>query len=514
MKEHILGIDAGTSSIKVAALTGEGGILGIKSGKTGITRKHPGWAEQDMNMVWDVTASCIRACLEDAGLKGEDIAVVCCAGQGDGAWMVDADGRPLGLAPLWCDNRAASIIEKWGEDGILAEVYSKNTSMLWPGSLAGIMAWHRDNDREILKKLHKAMCCKDWINYCLTGNIATDTTDGTIPFSSIKDRRLDEEILSLLELDFLNDKLPPIKKSSSVLGEVIPQAAALSGLARGTPVVIGCLDVAANAVGAGVVEPGQALLIVGTTSLLAADIDKPPEDNHNMGASLIHAVEDQWLRVFGAQSGTPNVDWMGSAFNIFKKDDKNAIDFIEMDRLIGSAPAGSGGVLYHPFLSGERAPFLAPDASSSIFGISAGTGTGELCRSIYEGVAFSAKHCLSEMDASFNKIAMTGGGTRSDLWCRIIANVLNCDISIPRGEELGIIGAGIIGGVGIGFYKSYVEAVKNLVKESRRYSPEASENNRYEEIFPLYRELIDSMKGFWKKRASLLRKWDAEDTNG
>ncbi|MDR0709762.1 MAG: hypothetical protein LBF77_06825, partial [Spirochaetaceae bacterium] len=173
-----------------------------------------------------------------------------------------------------------------------------------------------------------------------------------------------------------------------------------------------------------------------------------------------------------------------------------------------------GGVLYHPFLSGERAPFLAPDATSSVFGISAGTGTGELCRSIYEGVAFSTKHCLSEMDARFNKIAMTGGGTRSDLWCRIVANVLNCDISVPRGEELGILGAGITGGVGVGIYKSYAEAVKNLVKESRRYSPEPRENSRYEEIFPLYLELVGSMKGFWKKRASLLKKWDMEDNNG
>ncbi|MDR0718059.1 MAG: hypothetical protein LBF78_00365, partial [Treponema sp.] len=340
MKEYMLGIDVGTSSVKVAAVSGEGGLLGIQSGKIGITRRRPLWAEQDMDVLWEVTASCIRACLENTGLKGEDIAVVCCAGQGDGAWMINADGRPLGLAPLWCDNRAASIIEKWEEDGILAEVYSKNASILWPGSLAGIMAWHRDNDPESLKKLHKALCCKDWINYCLTGNIATDTTDGTIPFSNIKDRRLDEEILSLLELDFLNDKLPPVKNSSSVIGDITPQAAALSGLARGTPVVTGCLDVAANAVGAGVVEPGQALLILGTTSLLAADIGKAPEDNRNVGASLIHAVEDQWLRVFGAQSGTPNVDWMGSAFNIFRKGGEKTIDFIEMDRLIEKAPAG------------------------------------------------------------------------------------------------------------------------------------------------------------------------------
>jgi sugar (pentulose or hexulose) kinase len=109
---------------------------------------------------------------------------------------------------------------------------------------------------------------------------------------------------------------------------------------------------------------------------------------------------------------------------------------------------------------------------------------------------------------------MTGGGTRSDLWCRIVANVLNCDISVPQGEVLGILGAGITGGVGVGVYTSYAEAVKNVVKENRRYSPEPSENNRYEEIFPLYLELVGSMKAFWKKRAALLKKWDTEVNNG
>jgi sugar (pentulose or hexulose) kinase len=510
MKENIVGIDIGTSSIKAAVITADGKNLGKQFGKIGIIHRHPGWAEQDMNVVWETVTACIKGCLMKAGLSGADIGAVCCTGQGDGAWMIDVDGKPLGLATLWNDNRAASIVEKWVFDEVIARVYKRTATILWPGSLAGIVAWYQDNDRESLKKLYKVFCCKDWVNYRFTGCIATDTTDGTIPFTNIKTRLVDSAVLADLGLEFLEDKLAPVRNSASIVGEVTPEAAAASGLKPGTVVVTGCLDVTANAIGGGVVSPGHALLILGTTSLLAADFEEAPADDRNVGAALIHAVKGQWLRVFGAQSGTPNCDWMGQAFNILKIGDKGGIDFVEIDRLIAKAPAGSLGMLYHPFLFGERVPFLNPDATSGFFGISAGTGTGELCRSVYEGVAFSAKHCLEEMDTTFNKITMTGGGTYSDLWCRIIANVLNCEISIPEGEELGVLGAAIIGGIGIGIYQSYTEAVQKLVKERKCYIPEPKDAARYEELFPLYLELIEKMKTFWKKRAMLLKKWNTE----
>lgn len=510
MKELIIGIDIGTSSIKAAVIAPDGKNLGKQSGKIGVIRQHPGWAEQDMNTVWETVAACVRGCLADAGLSGGDIGAVCCGGQGDGAWMIDAAGKPLGLAPLWNDNRAASIVEKWEAAGILAGVYRRTASVLWPGSLAGIMAWYRDNDPELLKKLHTVFCCKDWINYRLTGAIATDTTDGTIPFTNITTRRLDDSILKDLGLEFLADKCAPVRNSASIMGEVSAEAAAASGLKPGTPVVSGCIDVAANAIGAGLVNPGHALFILGTTSLLAADMGAAPADDRVVGAALLHAVEGQWLRVFGAQSGTPNVDWTGLACNILKAGDKNAVDFAEMDRLIEKVPAGSRGVLYHPFLSGERAPFLNPDAASGFFGISAEAGTGELCRSVYEGVGFSAKHCLAEMGGSFNKITMTGGGTRSELWRKIIASVLNCEIAIPDGEELGVLGAAIIGGVGTGIHPSYAEAAGQMVKERGHYTPDPKDAARYEEIFPLYLELTGQMKSFWKGRAALLNKWSME----
>jgi sugar (pentulose or hexulose) kinase len=164
-------------------------------------------------------------------------------------------------------------------------------------------------------------------------------------------------------------------------------------------------------------------------------------------------------------------------------------------------------VLYHPFLGGERAPFLEPDSTSSFFGITATTGTGDLCRSVYEGVAFSAKHCLCEMDFNVKKVFMTGGGSRSDLWRRIITDVMNCETVVPQGEELGVLGAAITAGVGIKLHKSYADAVANIVKAEKGCCPDTKNAAIYEELFSMYRDLIGVMKDYWKKRKVFLNRW-------
>jgi sugar (pentulose or hexulose) kinase len=507
MKDLVVGIDAGTSAIKAAVISGDGKNLGSAQEKVSVDRPEIGHSCLDMNALWEAVAACIRSCLRVAGATGEDIAAVCCAGQGDGAWMIDKKGRPLGKAVLWNDIRAGDIIAQWEASGVLSKVYSKTATVLWPGSMAGILAWFRDKKPGEINALDTVFCCKDWINYCLTGEKATDTSDGTIPFTNITTRVYDQSILQDVNLEFLETKLAPVKPSASVIGVITQKAAEHTCLKAGTPVMAGLLDVAANAIGAGAVSAGQALLILGTTSLVAASLDRAPGDNRNVGAAVLHAVEGLWLRAFGAQSGSPNIDWMANVLNILKSvDGKKVPDFIAMDEMIAQSPPGSGGVLYHPFLGGERAPFLEPNATSGFFGITATTEAGDLCRSVYEGVAFSAKHCLSEMDFNVQKISMTGGGAHSDLWRRIIADVMNCEIVIPQGEELGILGAAITAGVGAGLHRSYREAVANIVKEKRHYYPDKKNSAIYGEIFPMYHDLIGAMRNYWNRRKAFLDK--------
>jgi sugar (pentulose or hexulose) kinase len=421
--------------------------------------------------------------------------------------MIDKSGKPLGHAALWNDTRAGEIVNTWKQNGLLAKVYEKTATALWPGAMASIMAWFRDTDPDAIKSLGTVFCCKDWINYCLTGEIATDRSDGTIPFTNVKTCLIDYSILQDLGLSFLDDKLPAVKDSFSIIGTVHSGAAVKTGLLPGTPVVTGLIDVAANAIGAGVVSSGQALLILGTTSLLTASLGEAPGDNRAIGATVLHGVDKQWLRVFGAQSGTPNVDWMAHGFNLLTDTKDGKIpDFTLIDKLIETSPAGARGVLYHPFLGGERAPFVEPNAVSGFFGINALTNAEDLCRSVYEGVALSAKHCLAEMDFEVKKIAITGGGARSDVWCGIIADVMNCELAVPEGEELGIRGAAITAALGIGLYASYEEAARSIVKENRRYFPNPENAVIYDDLFPLYRGLIESMKEYWGKRKAFMEK--------
>lgn len=499
MTTHLLGLDVGTSNIKAVRFDAEGGEVASASRAVEVLAPRPGWAEQDMEAVWAAAQDAIREVLHRSG-DVEQVAAVGIAGQGDGAWMIDADGRPVAPAPLWCDGRAAEAVDLWQASGALSRLYERGGTDLWPGTQAALLAWFAKHEPGLLDDLAVVLCSKDWIRYRLTGTIGTDETDGSIPFMDLADRTLDTGQLDILGLAGLADRLPAVQRSHDVVGEVTTTAADATGLRPGTPVVAGLLDVAANAVGAGAIDRGQAILTLGTTALSAIVLDAPSFTTGVIGATTCHAPARRWLRILGTMAGTTNLDWylgtMGEVLRVEAASEQRDVFSLLEETVEQSAP-GAGGVIYHPYLQGERVPFVAPHARAAFMGLSSATSRADVARAVSEGVAFAVRHCLDAAGTPVTDVRLTGGGNRSRAWSQILADVTGATMKVPAGDQSGALGAAMVAGIGIGEYPDYGSAVARCVRLERVHQPAPEHRALYDDRYGLYLELVEAMRPFW-----------------
>ncbi len=498
MSTRLLGVDVGTSLVKAVIFDAHGAELGLGSRSVAVAAPHPGWAEQDMDTVWEAAAEAIRAALYEAG-PGE-IAAVAVAGQGDGAWMIDGDGRPVRPAPLWNDGRAAETIERWEREGALRDLYRRGGTVLWTGSQAALLSWFVEHESAALERTTAVFCSKDWIRYRLTGTIGTDETDGSIPFMDLAGRSVSIEQAAIVGLEGSIEFVPEVSRSTDVVGAVTREAAAATGLTEGTPVVAGVLDVAANAIGVGAIDGGQAMVILGTTALAAVILDEPRFEPADVGASVCHAPEGRWMRALGSMAGTPNLDWYLEAMGGGIIADAEAMGrdrFAVLEDEIAASPVGASGVIYHPYLRGERVPFIAPDARGAFFGLGMETTRGDLARAVSEGVAFAIRHMFEAVGAPVSQVRLCGGGSSSQTWSQILADVTGARMIEAAGSQFGALGAAIVAGIGVGLYQDYETAVERCVRVQRTHEPDPERQARYDERFALYTDLIDAVRPHW-----------------
>ena len=502
MSHYLMGIDIGTSVIKSSIYDTFGREIITTNERLQVRHPKPGYSEVSMETVWDKAALTIRNCLQRAEV--ERIAAVGCTGQGDGLWRLGYDGKAIEPAILWNDNRSKDVIREWKRRGVLDEFFPKNGNVLWAGSTGALLKWMQENEEHA--RIQNVFNAKDWINYRLTSVIATDETDASIPFMDLRSRAYERELAVLLGLPGVVDLLPPIGRSTDILGRVNEEAAAQTGLMPGTPVVHGLLDVAANAVGADVTRDGQSLMILGTTVLSAVVSKLPIFSPMNVGFNLCGAFPNQWLRLLGSETGTPNLDWMIREFGAIVETPSDP--FIALESLAADCPVGSGGVIYHPFINGERAPFLNPDASSVFFGIREHTTKQEMLRAVFEGLGLCARHGLEALGQRVEQIVVTGGGAKNNLWCQIIADAARCRVTVPPVREFGTCGAARIAGIGIGLLGESDRFGSTEEDGERVFHPIETNSNRYDQLYRHYIDLIDRLESFWCKHAEMLEGWN------
>jgi erythritol kinase len=413
-----VGIDVGTSMVKAAAFDGTGRELAVESRPLGLDL-HGGHVEQDMEEVYGA----VVAVLEQLTARvTEPVELAGLTGQGDGVWLVDAQGRPVRAAASWMDGRAHELLDRWLADGTFETVFRRTGSAMFPGCPGPLLAWLDRHEPKSLDSAAAAVYCKDMVFQRLTGaaRATTDVSDASMPFLDPKTRTYDDRVLELLGLAHRRELLAPVADpiaTARTRGE---------GLPPGTRVTNGPYDLPACALGAGVTSPGDGLLIVGTC--LAALVATTDLDLSGEPAGLYISTDrpGHWLRALPAMVGTAALDWVLST---------TGVRHDEVDGLLAETPPGAHGVRVLPYFapSGERAPFVDPHLRAELTGVSLESTRADLVRAVCEGIGYAARHCL-EAAGLTGELAVCGGGTRSPAWIRLLADVLGRPLRVVEGE--------------------------------------------------------------------------------
>jgi xylulokinase len=458
-----------------------------------------GWAEQEPEDWWHATLVAIRGALEQAQLKGGDIDAVGFSGQMHGVVLMDSTPAVLRPSLIWCDQRSQAqcdwITSKVGAERLIKLV--SNPALT--GFSAPKLLWIRDEEPRVFERAAHFLLPKDFVRYRLTGEFATDVSDasGTLLFD-VTNRRWSREMLSALDLDA--KLLPRAYESVEVTGQITREAAVLTGLTAGTPVVGGAGDQAASAVGNGIVEAGLTSATLGTSGVIFAYTEAPKLDPQGRIHTFCHAVPGKWHVMGVTQGAGLSLRWFRDNFGASESWYARHTDADPYDLIIDEARnirPGSGGLLWLPYLMGERTPHLDAQARGMWFGLTAAHTRAHLIRSILEGVAFSLRDSIEifrELKIPVEQIRASGGGSRNFTWRQIQADIFGTDLVILRTSEGSAFGAALLGGVAAKTYSSVPEAACEAIQVKESMAPLAENVKAYDRYYQVYRALYPAVR--------------------
>jgi len=468
----------------------------------------PGWAEQDPRDWWRACGLAVKKALLESGLRADEIACVGFSGQMHGAVMLDASGEVVRPALIWCDQRtekqSQELAEKFGTERLIQLTCNPPLTNF---TLTKLL-WVRENEPHLWERVRYIMLPKDYVRFRLTGEHAIDQADasGTL-LLDVASRAWSKQVLSGTGLD--ESFLPRLYESPDVCGRLHEEGAASTGLKVGTPVVAGAGDQAAGAVGMGIVRAGVVSATIGTSGVVFAATDRPALDPRGRLHTFCHAVPGRWHVMGVTQAAGLSLRWFRDTFGVGRPDLRprtnagpsesgRARDPYELlSEEAAEAPAGAQGLLWAPYLMGERTPHLDPNARGALVGITPSHHREHIVRAILEGVAFSLKDSFSifsEMNVPVNEIRLGGGGARSPLWRQIQADVYAHDVEIVEAEEGAAYGAAILAATGAKHFLSVDEACDALIRVAARVSPNAVSSATLEKSYAAFRRVYPALR--------------------
>jgi erythritol kinase (D-erythritol 1-phosphate-forming) len=480
----ILGMDLGTSVVKAAAFSSDGEVLEVEGRQVKLYNPRPECSEQDIDETLEALGEVVRAIVERTD---EPVEAVGLTGQGDGLWLLDDKGRQVRRAATWLDARANSIVEEWRASGVFEEHFRRNGNVTFPGAPSAIMAALAREEPESLERAATAGYCKDVVLQRLTGERATDASDASEPFMDHETRSYDPEILKLFGLEKYEHLLAPIDPSPGPMRPLSAEGAKLTGLPEGTPVHNGPFDLPATAMGAGVTELGEGVIIVGTTLACEVLADRADTSGEPGGQTLCMLEPDRWLRAMPAMVGTASMDLtlhlLGS-------------EHAEIEDFLVESPPGANGVHVLPFFSpsGERAPFVQPDARGQLSGMTLNTTRSDVVRAVAESVGYAARHCLGAAGLE-GEISISGGGAESMAWRQVLADVLQQPLKIARRPEVGARGAAMAAMISAGIDFDH----DGWTSPEDRVEPSKDRADLYEEGFGRYLATVEANRELWNR---------------
>ena len=497
----LLGLDLGTTSARAVLTDRDGRILATVAAEYPMHTPRPGWAEQDPD-AWERAAlealgACVQVAPDPSAIRGIGL-----TGQMHGATLLDEREQSIRPAILWCDQRTGAQRQAIECEIGLAEVIARTANPPLEGFTAPKLLWVREHEPDAYARIRRVLLPKDFVRLRLTGEAAADVADasGTALFDVAK-RKWSGAMAR--DLDIPLEWLPRAVESPEPAGALTVAAAEALGLPAGLPVAAGAGDQAAGGVAAGIVAAGDALVTIGSSGVVFVASDRPRIDPAGRVHTFCHALPETWHVMGVTQGAGISLRWVRDTLGAREA---GGDSYDSLTREAAASPAGSRGLIWLPYLQGERTPHLDPNARAVLFGLTTAHGRGDVVRAVLEGVAFSLRdglEIIQELGLPARRVKMAGGGARSPLWRQIVADVLGLPISLEPEHRGPAFGAALLAGVAVGVYGSVEEACAATASQSQEVAPCADTCAVYEATYRLYQDLYPALAGSFAEVASL-----------
>ncbi len=497
----LLGLDLGTTSARAVLVARSGEILATHAAEYPMDTPRPGWAEQDPD-AWeraalDALGACVRAAPDPSTIRGIGL-----TGQMHGATLLDENDQSIRPAILWCDQRTAAQRQAIESEIGLGEVIARTANPPLEGFTAPKLLWVREHEPYAYARIRRVLLPKDFIRLRLTGEAAADVADasGTALFDVAK-REWSAAMARDLEIPL--EWLPRVVESPEPAGALTVAAAEALSLPAGLPVAAGAGDQAAGGVAAGIVAAGDALVTIGSSGVVFVAGDQPRIDPGGRVHTFCHALPDSWHVMGVTQGAGISLRWVRDTLGA-READGDPYDSLTSAAAV--SPAGSRGLIWLPYLQGERTPHLDPNARGVLFGLTTAHGQGDVVRAVLEGVAFSLRdglEIIQELGLPARRVKIAGGGARSPLWRQIVADVLGLPISLEPEDRGPAFGAALLAGVAVGVYGSVDEACELTASQTQEVEPCADTHAVYDATYRLYRDLYPALADSFAEIVSL-----------
>ncbi|MCD6352085.1 MAG: xylulokinase [Armatimonadetes bacterium] len=491
---YLLGLDIGTTGTKTLLIDEMGNIVARALAEYPMAVPRPNWAEQDPADWWEATVTTVRQVLADSGVDPSAVKGVGLSGQMHGSVFLDEHDEVVRPALLWCDQRTAAQCEWIHETVGYETVVAETLNPVLTGFQAPKIIWLRDEEPDNYARVRKVLLPKDYVRLRLTGEYATEVSDASgTSLLNVPQRRWSTAMLEGLGLP--EDWLPRVYESPEVTGEITPAAAEATGLAAGTPVVGGGGDQAAGAVGNGIVRTGVVSSTLGTSGVVFAHLDEPLMDEKLRTHTFCHAVPGKWHTMGVMLSAGGSLRWLRDALCSEEKALAERLGVDPYELIVAQAeqvPLGAEGLIFLPYLTGERTPYPNPNAKGVFFGLSLLHDKRHMIRAVLEGVAFGMRdsfEIIKAMGVQFSQVRASGGGARSRLWRQINSDITgeaHWTINVDEGPAFGVA---LLAGVGAGIWPSVPEACDETIKLADETSPDPEAHALYNRYYSLYQDL-------------------------
>ncbi len=499
MASKLLGIDVGTGGTRAVLTDSSGNVLhSCTSEHQPFASPRSGWAEQDPHDWWRACGEAVRQVLAQSKTDAGEILAVGFSGQMHGAVLLDNAGEVLRPALIWCDQRTEAEASELTNTIGAGQIISWTSNPALTNFTLTKLLWVRNHEPELFARFAMLQLPKDYVRYRLTGSFAMDMADGSgTLLLDVAKRAWSQEMAKATGIPL--SALPPLFESCDVCGTVSAEGARATGLKEGTPVVAGAGDQAAGAVGLGIVSPGAVHATIGTSGVVFAATDRPALDPRGRLHTFCHAIPGRWHVMGVTQAAGPSLRWFRDNFGAACANGSNAQrdPYDIMCDEASAVPAGCDGVMWAPYLMGERTPHLDPNARAALIGLAANHGRGHIIRAILEGVAYSLRdtfEIFSEIQVPVSAIRLGGGGARSPLWRQIQADVYRHPVEIVEAEEGAAYGAALLAGVGAKVWPTVDEACRAAVRVRTTVSPKAESSAVLQAQYQQYRRIYPALK--------------------